>query len=108
METRLANLETNWHIDNHQDDGENIRNQRSQPVNNVDRDLEIELMIPKYDGKLKRGEFMDWIVCVENIFAHKPMPEGHKVTLVSTRFSNYAAIWWTELQKKRRNQHRSY
>ena len=47
---------------------------------NVDRELGIKLMIPEYDGKLKTDEFMDWLVCVENIFAHNSMIDGHKVT----------------------------
>ena len=47
---------------------------------------------------------MNWLVCVENIFVHKPMMNGHKVILVATQFRNYAAIWWAVLQKKRRNQ----
>ena len=46
---------------------------------NVDRDLGIKLVIPEYDGKLKPDEFMDWLVCVENIFAHKPIMDGHKI-----------------------------
>ena len=61
-------------------------------------------MIPEYDGKLKPDEFMDWLVCVENIFAHNPMTDGHKIILVATRFRNYATIWWAELHRKRRNQ----
>ena len=61
-------------------------------------------MIPEYNGKLKPDEFMDWLVCVKNIFTHKPMTKGHKVTLVATRLRNYAAIWWAKLQKKIRNQ----
>ena len=32
------------------------------------------------------------------------MTDSHQVTLVATRFHNYTAIWWAELQKKRRNQ----
>ena len=62
METRLANSETNWRADNHQDDGENIRNQRDQPINNVDQDLRIKLVTPGYERKLKPDEFMDWLV----------------------------------------------
>ena len=58
-----------------------------------DRDLGIKLMIPEYDGKLKPDEFLYWLVYVENIFAHKPMTDGHKITLVATRFRNDAAIW---------------
>ena len=51
---------------------------------------------------------MDWLVCVENIFAYKLMIEGYKVTLVATQFHNYATIWWAEFQKKREPKHRSY
>lgn len=47
---------------------------------------------------------MDWLGCLENIFVHKPMIEGHKITLVATQFHNYVPIWWAELQKKRMNQ----
>ena len=102
--TRLTNLETTRREDNHRDDEGHYRNQRDPHAINVDRDLGIKLVIPEYDGKLKPDAFIDWLVCVENIFAHKPMTDGHKITLVATRFRNYAAIWWAELQKKRRNQ----
>ena len=104
IETQLTNLENNRHEDNHQDDGGNNRNQRDPHAVNVDRDLGIKLVIPEYDGKLKPDEFMDWLVSIENIFAHKPKRDGHKITLVATRFRNYAAIWWAELEKKKRNQ----
>ena len=97
METRLANLVNNRCAGNHRVDGENIRNQRDPYAVNVYRDLGIKLVISKYDGKLKPDKFMDWLVCVcvcvNNIFAHKPMTDGHKVTLVEPRFGNYAAIW---------------
>ena len=92
IETRLTNLETNRREDNHRDDIGHNRNQRDPHAVNVDRDLGIKLVIPEYDGKLKPNEFMDWLVCVENIFAHKPMMDGNKITLVATRFRNYAAI----------------
>lgn len=59
-------------------------------------------MILEYDGKLKPDEFMDWLLCIENIFAKKPMTEGHKVTtLVAIRFWNSATILWAELQNKK-------
>ena len=70
--------------DNHRDNGGNNRNQRDPQTVNVDQDLQIKLVILEYDRKLKPDEFMDWLVCVENIFAHKPMTKGHKVTLVTT------------------------
>ena len=104
IETRLSNLETNRREESHQEDGRHNWNQRDPHAVNVDRDLGIKLVIPEYDGKLKPDEFLDWLVCVENIFAHKPMTDGHKITLVATRFRNYAAIWWAELQRKRGNQ----
>ena len=97
MDTRITNLENNRREDANEDDGGNVRNQRDQQVVNVDRNLGIKLVIPEYDGKLKPNEFMDCLLRVENIFTHKPMTEGHKVTLVATQFRNYVAIWWTEL-----------
>ena len=51
-------------MNNHRDDDENIRNPQDQHSINVDRDLGIKLVIPKYYGKLKPDEFMDCLVCV--------------------------------------------
>ena len=48
IETGLTNLETNWHEDIHRDDGGHNWNQRDPQAVNVDRDLEIKLMIPEY------------------------------------------------------------
>lgn len=59
IETRLTNLETNRHEENHWDDGRHNRNQRDLHAVNVDRDLGIKLVIPEYDGKLKPDEFLD-------------------------------------------------
>ena len=74
-----------------------------QPIVNIDRDLGIKLEIPESDEKLKLDKFMHWLVC-RKYFCNKPMTEGHKVTLVATRFRNYVVIWWAKLQKKRSNQ----
>lgn len=80
-------------MNNNQDDKKYLELAKSQLENNVDQDLGIKLVIPEYDGKLKPDELMDWSLSVKNIFAHKPMTEGHKVTMVATRFCNYVAIW---------------
>lgn len=77
--------ENNRRGDANRDDRENIRNQRDQPTNNVERDLGIKFVIPEYDGKLNLEGFMDWLVS-KKIFSHKSMTEGLKVTQVTTRF----------------------
>eukprot|EP00268_Persea_americana_P013940 TRINITY_DN16175_c0_g1_i4.p1 TRINITY_DN16175_c0_g1~~TRINITY_DN16175_c0_g1_i4.p1 ORF type:complete len:110 (-),score=13.00 TRINITY_DN16175_c0_g1_i4:86-415(-) len=63
IETRLTNLETNRREDNHRAGRGHNQNQRDPHAVNVDRDLGIKLVIPKYDGKLKPYEIMDWLVC---------------------------------------------
>ena len=78
MDTIITNLENNQRANNHQDDKGNIQNQHNQPANNADWDLGIKLVIPEYNEKLKPDEFMDWLVCVKNIFAHKPMTRAIK------------------------------
>lgn len=100
IETQLTNLETNQREDNHRANRGHNRNQWDPHAVNVDRDLGVKLVISEYDGKLKQDEFMDWLVYIENIFVHKPMTDGHKVTLVATQFRNYAAIWWAEYVAK--------
>ena len=103
IETPSTNLENNRREDNHRADGGHNRNHQDPHAVNVNRDLGIKFVIPEYDGKLKPNEFIDWLVCVENTFAHKPINNCHKITLVATRFCNNAAIWWAKLQRKRRN-----
>ena len=66
IDSRLINMETNRHEENHRDDGRHNRNQRDPHAVNVDRDLGIKLLIPEYDGKLKPDEFIDWL----KIFLH--------------------------------------
>ena len=46
---------------------------------------------------------MDWLVC-GNIYTHKTITEGRKSHSGGNLIHNYVAIWWSELQKKRRNQ----
>lgn len=36
--------------------------------------------------------FMDWVGCLENVFAHKPMTDVHKVALVATEFRRCATL----------------
>lgn len=67
MEIKFAILKVDHHVNYHQDNGQNIWNQWNQMTHNVDGDLGIKLVIPEYDGKLKSDEFMDWLVCLENI-----------------------------------------
>lgn len=62
MDIRIKNSDNNRRGDANRDDGENIRNQRDQPANNVERDFGIKFVIPEYDTKLNLDEFMDWLV----------------------------------------------
>lgn len=73
-------------------------------------DLCIKIVIPKYDRKMTPETFLDWLACVgqhvwKNAFAHESMVNGHKATLVGTRFRGYVAIQWTKLEQGR--QHRN-
>lgn len=71
---------------------------------NSDRDLGIKVEVPKFDGKLQPDAFLDWLLCIENIFSYRPMTEENKVALVATRFRGFALTWWAEVQRKRRMQ----
>lgn len=71
---------------------------------NSDRDLGIKVEVPKFDGKQQPDAFLDWLLCIENIFSYRPMTEENKVALVATRFRGFALTWWAEVQRKRRMQ----
>lgn len=71
---------------------------------NSDRDLGIKVEVPEFDGKLQPDAFLDWLLCIENIFSYRPMTEENKVALVATRFRGFALTWWAEVQRKRRMQ----
>lgn len=56
-------------------------------------DLCSKMVISEYDGKMEPEAFMDCLVYVENVFAHRTVTDEHNVTLIATRFGSYAAIW---------------
>lgn len=70
MDAQLTNLKCNRMDKNHWGDNRhkeepNSRNQHNQSLHNDDRDLDIKMFIPEYDGKMLSIIFMDLVVCVD-------------------------------------------
>lgn len=71
-----ANCTDNNHMEhNHHEEGPN--HHYSHVPQNVDRNQGIMLVILEYDGKMQPEAFMDWLVCVKNVFSHKPMTDDY-------------------------------
>jgi len=58
-------------------------------------------VIPKFEGQLDPGLFLEWLWTVESVFAYEDIPEANKVKLVALRLRKYASNWWANLVAKR-------
>lgn len=57
--------------------------------------------IPEFQGGLKGGDLIDWLISVEEIMEFKEVSPNHRVPLVVMRFRGHAATWWKQLKTTR-------
>jgi hypothetical protein len=55
-----------------------------------------------YEGNLEVEFFLDWVRAMEKYFDYEDIEEDKMVKNAMTRLKGHAAIWWDELQAKRR------
>lgn len=90
MEAWLTNLNRN-HLETTAEKNSQISGINATRAQNVVRDVGIKIVILVNDDKMQPETFMSWIVHAENLFPQKPVTDGHKVTLVATRFVDWLA-----------------
>jgi hypothetical protein len=54
--------------------------------------------------KFQPGEFLDWVLAVEEIFEFNGVPDKRRVFLVVHTFRMVVASWWYYLKQKRKQQ----
>lgn len=57
--------------------------------------------IPEFHGGSTAEELLDWIVTVDEILEFKRVPLDRCVPVITMRFRNRAAAWWTQLKTTR-------
>jgi hypothetical protein len=61
----------------------------------------IEVLM--YEGNLDAEELLDWIRSRDKHFDYEEVDEEKRVKHAVTRLKGHAALWWDELQAKRRS-----
>lgn len=81
---------------------ENDRRGRHHRRDRDDRLEGVKVKVPKFQGKNDPEAYLEWEMKVEQIFQCHHYSEEKKVKIASLEFSDYALIWWDQLQKERR------
>ncbi|XP_028764585.1 uncharacterized protein LOC114722675, partial [Neltuma alba] len=82
--------------------GSSSSKNRSRPEK---RDLDTydpKIKYPTFKGNINPDAYLDWEMKFEQIFRMNDWPEEKKVKIASYQFSDYAIVWWEDLQLKRR------
>ena len=62
--------------------------------------LNPKLNIPKFDGRMDAGKFLDWLNMVEHVFRYHDPLEYKMVKLVAIKMSKNASICWENLKRQ--------
>ncbi|KAL2246177.1 UNVERIFIED_CONTAM: Transposon Ty3-G Gag-Pol polyprotein [Sesamum indicum] len=61
----------------------------------------VKVTIPSFKGKSDPEVYLEWEMRVEQIFSCHNYWESKKVKLAALEFTNYALVWWDQMQKER-------
>ncbi|GKV11017.1 hypothetical protein SLEP1_g22306 [Rubroshorea leprosula] len=72
-----------------------------------DRDLNIKMKIPPFQGKNDPDVYLEWEKKVELVFDCHNYSEEKKVKLVAVEFIDYAVVWWDQrvLSRRKNREH---
>ena len=76
------------------------KGKRKDTKYNNESDLKIKY--PTFKGNSNPDLYLDWEMKFEQIFRMSDWSEEKKVKLASFQFSDFAIVWWEDLQLKRR------
>nr|GEV06976.1 reverse transcriptase domain-containing protein [Tanacetum cinerariifolium] len=88
------------------DEEENPFGGRRQNLRGMNRDdplrnLGMKIEIPKFMGKARPDDFIDWLSTVERIFDLRDILEKLKVKLVAIKLRKSASLWWEHVKNQR-------
>src|SRR5215471_4489466 len=66
-----------------------------------DRIEGVKINIPSFKGRSDPEAYLEWELKIEQVFACHNYTEDKKVKVAAMEFTNYALIWWDQLQKER-------
>jgi hypothetical protein len=76
---------------------------RREVRNNDDAFHKLKFNIPPFDGKYDPDAYISWKLVVEQKFTCFEFPENASVRAATSKFSDFASVWWVEYGKKNPN-----
>jgi hypothetical protein len=81
--------------------GGNGRHRPHAPERDNDPYANIKFSIPPFYGSYDAETYLDWEMTVEQKFSSYFVPERHRVRQATSKFKDFATIWWNELVNAR-------
>jgi len=66
-----------------------------------DRVKGVKINIPSFKGRNDPEAYLEWELKIEQVFACHNYTEDKKVKVAAMEFTDYALIWWDQLQKEK-------
>ena len=96
---RIEQLENQGNGDNGGGRRRRGRNNEGDP--REDRIEGVKLNIPPFRGKSDPEAYLEWEMKIEQLFACHNYTEDKKLKVAAMEFTDYALIWWNQLQRER-------
>jgi len=66
-----------------------------------DRIEGVKIQIPSFKGKSDPKAYLEWEMKIEQLFACYNYTKEKKLKVIAMEFTDYALIWWNQLQKEK-------
>jgi hypothetical protein len=77
--------------------GGNPNHHNQHYVHNDDPFAKVKFCIPPFNGSYDVDAYLYWEMTVEQKFSSHLFPEQHRVRQATSKFKDFALIWWNEL-----------
>jgi hypothetical protein len=72
-------------------------------LGNDDAFSKVKFKIPLFDGKYDPDAYITWEIAVDQKFACHEFPKNARVRAATSKFTEFASVWWIEHGKKNPN-----
>ncbi|XP_074560130.1 uncharacterized protein LOC141816203 [Curcuma longa] len=62
----------------------------------------VKVKVPSFQGRNDPDTYLEWEMKIEQIFSCHNYNDAKKVKVAALEFTDYALIWWDQMQKERR------